>query len=99
MIWHVVRFDFAGVDDATRAEVEASLAALDGLDEVAWLRVGRDLEEPTVTGLLTAFADEQALAAYRVHPRHVPVVQRIRELGVAVTRLDVTTDDDPAALP
>lgn len=99
MIWHIVRFDFADVDDATREEVEGALQGLVALDEVAWLRLARDIDEPTVTGLLTVFADLDALEAYRVHPDHVPVVARIRELGIPAVRLDVTTDGDPAQLP
>jgi hypothetical protein len=99
VIWHVVRFDFSGIDDAAREEVEADLLALDRLDEVAWLRVARDVEEPTVTGLLTAFTDHDALEAYRVHPDHLPVVARVRELGVRTVRLDVATDDAVETLP
>jgi len=99
VIWHVVRMDCTGVDEATRRELEASLEGLAALDEVAWLRVARDVEEPAVTGLLTAFTDADALARYRVHPEHVPVVERIRGLGIPVVRLDIATDDDPAELP
>jgi quinol monooxygenase YgiN len=99
VIWHVVRFDFSGIDDAVREEVEADLRALDRLDEVAWLRVARDVEEPSVTGLLTVFADLAALEAYRIHPDHLPVVARVRELGVGTVRLDVATDDAIEALP
>lgn len=99
MIWHIVRFDLAGLDDATRTDIEASLAGLAALDEVAWLRVARDIEDPAITGLITVFEDVDALAAYRVHPDHVPVVARIRELGVPAVRLDIATDDDPAQLP
>lgn len=99
MIWHVVRFDLSEVDETTRTELETSLRALADLDEVAWLRISRDVEEPAVLGLLTAFADVDALAAYRVHPDHVPVVERIRALGVPTWRLDITTEDDPATLP
>ncbi len=99
MIWHVVRFDCSEVEEGTRREVEASLAALADLEEVAWLRVARDVEEPTVTGLLTVFTDADALARYRVHPEHVPVVERIRALGIPTVRLDIATDDDPADLP
>jgi hypothetical protein len=99
VIWHVVRFDFRDIDDPIREEVEADLRALDRLDEVAWLRVARDVEEPTVTGLLTAFADQAALEAYRVHPEHLPVVSRIRELGIPAIRLDVATRDAVEDLP
>lgn len=99
MIWHVVRLDCAEVDEDTRRDLEASIAELARLDEVAWLRVARDVEDPEVTGLLTAFADADALARYRVHPEHVPVVERIRSLGIPTVRLDLATDDAVADLP
>jgi hypothetical protein len=99
VIWHVVRFDCAEVDEDTRRDLEAALAALARLDEVAWLRIARDVEDPTVTGLLTVFKDTDALARYRVHPEHVPVVERIRALGIPTVRLDVATDDAVADLP
>jgi hypothetical protein len=99
VIWHVVRFDFTGVDEDERTEVEADLRALSAIGEVAWLRVGRDLDDPLVTGLLTAFVDEAALDAYRTHPDHVPVVERIRALGLTTVRLDLATDDAVEALP
>lgn len=98
MIWHVVRFELGGLDEPTRREVEAALADLAHLDVVAFLRTGRDVEDPDVTGLVVGLADEHALAAYREHPDHLPVVRRIRELGVRVTRLDLATDDDPSVL-
>jgi quinol monooxygenase YgiN len=93
LLWHIVRFDFAGIEDEVRAEVEAALTGLDAIDVVRWRRVARDVEEPDVTGLLTVFEDAAALAAYRVHPDHLPVVERIRELGIPTVRLDVVTDD------
>lgn len=99
MIWHIVRFDMGVLDETTRASLENDLAGLTALDDVAWLRVARDVEDPGVTGLLTAFADHDALERYRVHPQHLPVVQRVRELGVPSVRLDIATDDDPATLP
>lgn len=99
MIWHIVRFDLGGVDPEVRAELEAALAGLDAIEEVAWLRVARDVEDPAVTGLITVFADHAALERYRVHPDHLPVVERLRALGVPAARLDIATDDDPTALP
>jgi hypothetical protein len=41
----------------------------------------------------------EALEAYRVHPDHLPVVARVRELGIGTVRLDVATDDDVGSLP
>jgi hypothetical protein len=99
VIWHIVRFEMGHLDEALRRDVEASLTALAALDEVAWLRLARDVEDPSVTGLITVFADVEALTRYRVHPQHVPVVERIRSLGIPAARLDIATDDDPAELP
>lgn len=98
MIWHAVRLDLGAVDARTREEVEAELAALSGLDVVEFLRVGRDVAQPNVTGLLVGLADDAALAAYREHPDHQPVVQRLRDLGVPTTRFDIVSADDPARL-
>jgi quinol monooxygenase YgiN len=99
MIWHIVRFDMSQLEEETRATLEEALEALAELDDVAWLRVARDVDDPTVTGLISAFADYDALERYRVHPDHLPVVARARELGIPAVRLDVATDDDPSALP
>lgn len=91
MLWHIVRFRFPPtVDEAARRALERDLAHLENaIDEVVWLAVSRDVEEPAVTGLLTLFPDEQALAAYRVHPEHTPVVERARALCDEIVRLDV----------
>lgn len=99
MIWHIVRFDFHGVADDVRERLEASLDGLTAIDEVAFLRLGRDLDDPAVTGLVTGFATAADLEAYRVHPEHVPVVEGLRDAGVGVVRLDLSTDDDVSELP
>lgn len=99
MIWHIVRFDCAQLDEPTRREVEADLQGLAALDEVAFLRLARDVDEPGVTGLLTGFASYADLEAYRVHPDHVPVVERVRALNLPTVRLDLATDDHVEDLP
>jgi quinol monooxygenase YgiN len=99
VIWHIVRFDMTHLDEVVRREVEAALEGLTALEEVRWLRVARDVEDPGVTGLITVFDDVDALARYRVHPDHVPVVDQVRDLGIGATRLDLATDDDAADLP
>lgn len=99
MIWHIVRFDMSDVDPDTRAELEADLAGLAALEPVAWLRVERDLDDEGITGLVTGFATRRDLEAYRVHPDHVPIVERVRGLGIPLVRLDLATDDDVADLP
>jgi hypothetical protein len=99
VIWHIVRFDMTHLDETVRRDMEASLERLEALDEVRWLRVARDVEDPGVTGLITVFDDVDALARYRVHPDHVPVVARVGELGIGTMRLDIATDDASADLP
>lgn len=96
MIWHIVTFDMADVDDATRTELEARLAALVDLDVVAWLEVARDVDAPDTTGLLSLFMSYEDLETYRTHPDHLPVVQDIRAHGIPVSRLDVEAPLPPA---
>ncbi len=98
MIWHIVRFDLSSLPAEVREEIEASLRGLADLEVVAWLEVARDVDDPGITGLLTLFASYEDLEAYRVHPHHVPVVERIRDLGVPVTRLDLDAEVPPADL-
>jgi quinol monooxygenase YgiN len=99
MLYHIVRFTFpSGVDETARAALEADLAALDRhIEVVRWLAVARDLEDPAVTGLLSAFDDEAGLAVYRDHPAHLPVVAAARELCERIDRLDVTAEGGPSA--
>lgn len=98
MLWHIVRFTFpAGLPESDRHALEADLAGLkERIAEVRYLAVGRDLDDPAITGLVTAVDDEAALAAYRDHPDHRPVVARARELCERIDRLDLVADA-PAA--
>lgn len=97
MLWHIVRFQFRpDVDDEERRALERQIEALaDAIDEVVWLAVAREVDDPAVTGLLSLFADSDALAVYRDHPLHVPVAERARALCDDVTRLDVTASTPP----
>jgi hypothetical protein len=52
MILHAVRTDGSGVAGDDRREPQDGLAALAEIDVVACLRVGRDIAESFVTGLL-----------------------------------------------
>lgn len=98
MIWHIVSFDMSAIEASVRVELERELEGLRELDVVAWLAVARDVDAPSTTGLITLFTSYDDLEAYRVHPDHVPVVQRIRDLGIPVTRLDVEAALPPADL-
>lgn len=99
MIWHIVRFDFGGVPTSMRESIEDDLAGLHAIDEVAWIRVARDLADPDLTGLITVFESEEDLEAYRRHPDHLPVVEAISIAGIPAVRLDIETPDDTADLP
>lgn len=99
MILHAVRIDCSGVSEDDRRELEEGMVALADLDVVAWLRVGRDIADPHITGLLTAHEDAAALQAYRDHPEHQPSLARLKRLGLPVTRFDIETPDDPTQLP
>ena len=99
MIWHIVRFDFSGVDEDVRRDLEGALDGLRSMEEAAFLRLGRELADPAVTGLITGFATVDDLETYRTHPDHLPVVEQVRAAGVALTRLDIETEDDVTELP
>lgn len=62
------------------------------------MRVARDLEDPSVTGLVSGFADAAALKVYADHPAHVPVATRLRALSSDIARLDIETDDSADVL-
>jgi len=99
VIWHTVRIDFSDVADGQRETLEGRLRGLVALPSVAWLRLERDLEVAEVTGLITIHRTAADLAAYRVDPDHVPVVEAIRLSGTTISRFDIETDDDVADLP
>ncbi|CAN5198009.1 hypothetical protein BH20ACT9_BH20ACT9_20860 [soil metagenome] len=101
MVWHIVRFRFhADMPDTVRAAFERDLRRLvDGIEQLALLRVAPSLDEPDVLGLLTGFATLEDLETYRAHPRHRPVLERAGELCTEITRLDFVTDDVLEALP
>jgi hypothetical protein len=98
VIWHIVSLDMSAIEDDLRTEVERDLEGLRELDVVAWLAVARDVDSPSTTGLLTLFANYEDLETYREHPDHLPVVQRIRDLGIPITRLDVEAGVPPAGV-
>lgn len=95
MFWHIVTFDMAAVAPAERAAFEALLKGLAEMDEVVWLHVAPDVDEPTHTGLITVFASYADLEAYRAHPLHQPVVERLRMLDIPTARLDIQAPFPP----
>lgn len=96
MLWHIVKFRFEPtVADDDRVAFEDRLWSLaDTIPSLRLVRVARAVGEPDVTGLLTAFDDEEGLVVYRDHPTHQPVLATALELCSDVTRLDLHTPDD-----
>ena len=92
MLLHLVCFKYrADVDEATRMQHRARLAALKGLDGVIDLKVGEDVvRSPRSydTGLSITFPDRAALDAYQKNDRHVPVAQ----FGVSLSEHIVAVD-------
>ncbi len=99
MLWHIVRFDLSAHDEARRDELVALLSDVAELDVVGWLRVARDVEDPTVVGLVVGLEDQAALDAYRTHPDHQPVTRWLTEHRVPASRIDIVTPDDVRTLP
>jgi hypothetical protein len=94
MLLHLVCFKYKpDVDQATRAQHRARLAALRGLDGVVDLKVGEDVvRSPRSydTGLAITFPNRAALDAYQKNDQHVPVAQ----FGVSVSEHIVAVDFD-----
>jgi hypothetical protein len=92
MLLHLVCFKYkADVDEPTRAQHRARLAALRTLDGVVDLKVGEDVvRSPRSydTGLAITFPNRAALDAYQKNDRHVPVAQ----LGMSLSEHIIAVD-------
>jgi hypothetical protein len=92
MLLHLVCFKYkADVDQPTRAQHRARLAALGTLDGVVDLKVGEDVvRSPRSydTGLAITFPNRAALDAYQKNDQHVPVAQ----FGVSLTEHIIAVD-------
>ena len=92
MLLHLVCFKYkTDVDEATRGQHRARLAALKDLDGVIDLKVGADVvHSPRSydTGLAITFRDRTGLEAYQKDDRHVPVAQ----FGVSICDHIVAVD-------
>jgi hypothetical protein len=92
---HIVLFAFK--DAVPAGERAAILAALRGLKtsvpSVRSLEVGENISPARAQGythvLVETFDDRDGLAAYAIHPDHLPVLARIREAASQVIAVDV----------
>ena len=83
MIQHIVLFRLnPDVDEAMIVAHMADFAALaDTIDEIARLEVKRDIVGRPVSahfGLVSQFADLDALRRYQQHPSHVAAFERLK---------------------
>jgi hypothetical protein len=79
MVIHMVSFKYKkDVDAGARAQHAERLRGLRDIDGILDLQVGADVvgsARSYDTGLVITFRDRAALAAYQIHPRHVPVAR------------------------
>ena len=92
MIRHIVVFS---VESARVSELDELIDALralaDQIDEIEAIACGRVLNATEFDAALTVdVADEAALAAYREHPAHQPVLERLRAMASKIVVADIT---------
>ena len=97
MVWHTVRISFKAVPDDVRVDVEMRLAELpDVVPAIAWFRIGRDVTDPEVSLIVSAFETFEDLDSYRTHPNHRPAQDALHGSGAQILGMsDIETGDDP----
>lgn len=99
MFWQVVAFTFTDAASSRRCAFEDALRELPTkIPELSAVRVSRAADQPSVTGYLCGFADEQSYRSYLTHPAHKPIAQAADQLCVNTHRLLMSTDDDVTLL-
>ena len=102
MLTHIVCWKYKDeTDAAARANHIDALRALVGvIPEIVTLDVGSDtlhLDRSFDTGLVSTFADREALDAYTVHPEHQKVVAIGREIAEKVVSVDFLSEPPAVA--
>jgi hypothetical protein len=93
MIKHVVFMKFkAGTTENDILEIEKGLAELPGIiPEIKEYQFGRDIvrsERSHDFALISAFDDLEAMKRYQVHPNHIPVISKVKEVAEAILAVD-----------
>jgi myo-inositol catabolism protein IolC len=91
LIRHIVLFSLEDADSPEAEQLLASLRALPRqVPEIRGLMLGRPINDGAHQFALTVdLDDEEALARYRAHPDHVPVVERLRALSSKIVVADI----------
>jgi hypothetical protein len=89
---HIVVFS---VESARLAELDQLIddlrALADEIDEIDAIACGRPLNATEYDAALTVdVADEAALTAYREHPAHQPVLERLRAVASTIVVADIS---------
>lgn len=93
MLKHVVFMKFKeGISDAAVADLQASLAGLpSAISEIRGFQFGRDVlhsERSYDFSLVADFDDLDAMKRYQVHPAHVAVLGKVRQICDATVVVD-----------
>ncbi|MFW5822566.1 MAG: Dabb family protein [Tangfeifania sp.] len=96
MINHIVLFKLKDYPNEDKAKVIEELKALleslkEKIDEVKYLEVGTNYELEAKSydiALISHFESPDDLDAYRVHPEHLKVVERIKETTLERAAVD-----------
>lgn len=99
MLTHVVLFRFRARADAERAR-ELLLGMRGAIDALLELEAGLDITRSPRSldlALITRHADQAGLDAYRVHPRHLEVLDFIRARAEASYAVDYLADPGSSA--
>ena len=93
MIKHIVFMKFkASVTDNNITELETAMAGLPGkIPEIREYQFGRDIvhsERSYDFALISAFDDLEAMKRYQVHPAHLPVIAKVKELSETILAVD-----------
>jgi hypothetical protein len=92
MLKHLVLMKFKpGAVEDDISEMEKGLASLPGeIPEIIGWSFGRDLRPDKIFdfALVSDFADFETLGRYRVHPKHVVVLQKVRALCEIIQAVD-----------
>jgi hypothetical protein len=92
LIRHIVVFSVPSGRMSELDELIDALRALpDQIDEIEAIACGRSLNATEFDAALTVdVADEAALTAYREHPAHQPVLERLRAIASAIVVADIS---------
>ena len=93
MIKHIVCIKFKpGIDETEVAHLAKSLGALPAeIPEIRSFEFGPDIlhaERSFDFALVASYEDVEALKRYQVHPDHLPVLAKVRELAEKILVVD-----------